>query len=152
MTNTFPSFMQIASISQSQLVPDSQSHLSTLQLRQAEPCHALLVEAQIPSHGDVRLGLRLLQTLVIISFDLDERAKYILVLIRVFVHSKDRLRLVVDTRHGEVLEGGTGILAPEIFETIDLGERYLAGPELFGLAWRLDEPRQERSIIDERSP
>ena len=47
--------------------------------------NSLLVEANIPAHHNVVLRLRLLQLLVIVSLQVDQRAKYVLVLVGIFV-------------------------------------------------------------------
>ena len=45
----------------------------------------LLVQAQIPSDFDVLLRLRLLQLLVVVGLQLDERTENVLILITIFV-------------------------------------------------------------------
>jgi hypothetical protein len=97
MTDAFPGLMQFAPVSESQLVSHSQPHFPALEFRQAEPCHTLLVEAQVPAYDDVSLGLRLLQAFVVVSFDLNKRAENVLVLVRVFVFHCNVLWFVVDT-------------------------------------------------------
>lgn len=69
----------------SELVPNRQSHLSALELGHAKPRDALLVETNVPPDDDVVLRLRLLDLLVVVGLNLDERSKDVLVLVRVLV-------------------------------------------------------------------
>lgn len=50
-----------------------------------EPGDALLVESHVPANDERLLGLRLLETLVVVGFDLDEGSKDVLVLVRILV-------------------------------------------------------------------
>jgi hypothetical protein len=152
MAHAFPGFVQFAGVPQPQLIPNSQAHLPTLQLGQTEPRHALLIQPKVPPDRDIGLRLALLEALVVVSLDLDEGPEDVLVLVRVLVAQQNRLRLVVHAGLLEVFEGGVGVVAPEIFEAVDLGEGDLAGAQLLGLAGGLDEPRQEGAIVDEGSP
>ena len=152
MPNAFPGLVQFALIPQPQFIANGQPNFSALQFGKTKPSNALLIQTQVPTNGDVGLCLTFFQPLVIISFDLDERAEDILVLISVLVTYEDRLRFVVHTWFLEVLEGCVGILAPEVFEAVDLGERDLAGSKLLGFARRFDKPREERTVVNERCP
>lgn len=96
MPITLPRFVQLTAISQSEFVPNGQSHLATLQLREAKPGNTLLIKTQIPANRYVCLGLRLFQTSVIVRLDLHQRTKYVLILIRIFVPQENRLRFVVN--------------------------------------------------------
>lgn len=104
MSDALPRLMQLSRIPQPELIAHRQPDLSTLQLRQPEPRHPLLIQPQIPPHTDIRLRLALLQPLIVVRLDLDQRPEDVLVLIRVLVPEQDRLRLVVDARLFEVLE------------------------------------------------
>ena len=68
------------------------------------------------------------------------------------IPEENGLGLVVDAGFFEILEGGGGLLAPEILETVDLGEGDLAGAELLGLCGGLDEPGEEGAVVDEGGP
>jgi len=140
MPNTFPGLVQFALIPQPQFITNGQPNFPALQLGQTEPSNALLIQTEVPTNGNVGLCLTFFQPLVIISFDLDERAEDILVLISILVTYKDGLRFVVYTWFLEVLEGCVGILSPEVFEAVDLGERDLARSKLLGFAWGFDKP------------
>jgi hypothetical protein len=65
---------------------------------------------------------------------------------------ENRLRLIVDARLLEVLEGGVGIVAPEFLELVDLVEGDGSCAELLLLGGHLDEPGQERAVLDQRGP
>jgi hypothetical protein len=122
MPNAFPGLVQLALIPQPQFIANGQPNFSALQLRKTEPSNALLIQTQVPTNGDVGLRLTFFQPLVIISFDLDERAENILVLISILISYKDRLRFVVYAWFLEVFEGCVGVLSPEVFKAVDLGE------------------------------
>lgn len=68
------------------------------------------------------------------------------------VPKEDGLRLVVYSRLLEVLERSCGVVPPELLELVDLMKRDLASSELFLLGGNLDEPGQERAVLDERRP
>lgn len=140
MPNAFPGLVQFALIPQPQFIPNGQPNLSTLQLGKTKPSNTLLIQTQVPTNSDVRLRLTFFQPLVVISFDLDERAEDILVLISILVTYKNRLRFIVYAGFLEIFEGCVGILAPEVFKAVDLGERDLAGSKLLGFARGFDEP------------
>ena len=152
MSDALPRLVQLATVPEPQLITDSEADFATLELREAEPRYALLVETDVPAYSDVGLGLALLEALVIVGLDLDERAEDILVLVRILVAQDDRLRLVVDAGLLEVFKCGISVLTPQVFESVDLLEGDLTGAQLFGLARRLDEPGQEGPIINERRP
>lgn len=122
MPNAFPCLVQFTLIPQPQFIANGQPNFSALQLRKTEPSNALLIQTQVPTNGDVGLRLTFFQPLVIISFDLDERAENILVLISILISYKDRLRFVVYAWFLEVFEGCVGVLSPEVFKAVDLGE------------------------------
>ncbi len=152
MADTLPGLMELARITQTQLVAHRQAHFSALQFGQSKPRHSLLVKTQVPSHGNIGLGLTFLQPLIIVSFYLDQGTKYILVLIRVLIAWEDGLGLVVRARLFEVGQGGVGILAPKVLETVDLSEGDLTRTQLLRLAGRLDEPREEGAVINKWRP
>ena len=152
MSDALPRLVQLATVPEPQLITDSEADFATLELREAEPRYALLVETDVPADSDVGLGLTFLEAFVIVGLDLDKGTKDILVLVRILVAQDDRLRLVVDAGLLEVFKCGISVLTPQVFKSIDLLEGDLAGAQLFGLARRLDEPGQERSIINEGSP
>jgi len=54
---------------------------------------------------------------------------------------KDRLRLVIYTWFFKIFQCGIRVVAPQVFELVDLGIRDLTGAKLFRLTRRLDEPR-----------
>ena len=62
-----------------------QGGLTSVLLRELEVGHPLLAEGHIPPHLDVLLGLALLQSLVVVRLQLDQRAKYVLVLVGILV-------------------------------------------------------------------
>jgi hypothetical protein len=85
MSYTFPSLVHFASIPKPQLIANSKSHFSAFQLRQCEPSNSLLVQSQVPSNGDICLGLTFFETFVVIRFYFDERSKNVLILVCIFV-------------------------------------------------------------------
>ena len=140
MSVAFPRLVERSGIFQPQLISNSEPDFATLKLRQAEPRHTLLVETKIPTHRDVGLSLGLLETLVVVSFDFDERTENILILVSVFVMHQDVLGFIVDPGLLEILECGVSVLAPKVLQTVDLLEGYLSGPQLLRFAGRLDKP------------
>ena len=152
MSDALPRLVQLATVPEPQLVTDSEADFATLELGEAEPRYALLVETDVPADSDIGLSLTFLEALVIVGLDLDKGAEDILVLVRILVAQNDRLRLVVDAGLLEVFKCGIGVLTPQVFKSVDLLEGDLAGAQLFGLARRLDEPGQEGPIINERRP
>lgn len=85
MALALPRLMQLAPITKHELIANGQADLAALQLRQAEPRRALLVETEVPPHNEGVLGLRLLDALVVIGLDLDQGAEDVLVVVRVVV-------------------------------------------------------------------
>lgn len=65
---------------------------------------------------------------------------------------KDGLRFVVDTFLLKILKSGGSVVAPKLFELVDLMERNLSSTKLLLLRRDLDEPGQERAIFDQRRP
>lgn len=63
--------------------------------------------------SQVFVYLGLFEFLVVISFQLNERTKDVLVLIGVFISQQDVLRLLIHTRLFQVLQGRSGIFLPE---------------------------------------
>ena len=57
MPVAFPWFVKGAIVLQPELVADRQSDFPALQLGQTKPRHALLIKAEVPTDGDVGLGL-----------------------------------------------------------------------------------------------
>jgi hypothetical protein len=82
---SLPRLVHLSVVPQPELVSHREPHLSRLELWQVEPGDALLVQSHVPANDERLLGLRLLQTLVVVSFDLDEGSKDILVLVRILV-------------------------------------------------------------------
>lgn len=70
---------------QSQFISDGQPHFPTLELWHGKVGDPLLVQADVPSNRNVRLGLGLFEPFIVICLDFDERSKDILILIRVLV-------------------------------------------------------------------
>jgi hypothetical protein len=77
--------MHLPSVLQPQLISHRQPDLARLEFRQVKPRDALLVETHVPANDEAFLRLRLLETLVVVGFDLDERAEDVLVLVGVLV-------------------------------------------------------------------
>ena len=77
-----PGLVQLSVVPQAKFISNGEPDLSRFQLRQVEPSDPLLVETHVPAHDERLLRLRLLETLVVVGFDLDERAEDVLVLIR----------------------------------------------------------------------
>ena len=152
MADTLPGLMHLPRVAQSELVASCQANFPAFQLGQHKPCHPLLIQAQVPPHSDVCLCLALLQSLIVICFNLDQRPEDVLILICILVAQKNGLRLVINSRLLEVLEGCLSVLAPQVLETVNLLKRDLTGAQLFSLRRRFDKPREERSIVDERCP
>ena len=59
--------------------------ITVIGLGHVEVGDALLVQAEVPAHRHVVLGLRLLQLLVIVCLQLDQGAKDVLVLVGIIV-------------------------------------------------------------------
>ena len=144
--------MQGPIVLEPELVADSKTDLAAFEFWETEPCHALLVETEVPTSGDIGLRLGLFQPLVVVSFNLYERPEYVLVLVSVFIVRDDGLGFVVHAGLLEIIEGGISVIAPQILEAVDLLEGYLTGSELLLLARRLDQPGQERTVVDEWRP
>jgi hypothetical protein len=96
MTNAFPGFMQLARVSQPQLITDGQANLTALEFGHDKPSNALLIQAYIPAHSDIRLGLAFFQTLVVVGFDLDEGSKNVLILVCILVAKEDWLGFIIN--------------------------------------------------------
>ena len=62
-----------------------QGGLTSVLSRELEVGHPLLAEGHVPPHLDVLLGLALLQSLVVVRLQLDQRAEYVLVLVGILV-------------------------------------------------------------------
>lgn len=156
---------------ETELIAGGESDFATFELGQIEPSDMLLVQTFIPADDETVLGLGFFETLVIIGFNLDERAKDVLVLIGIFVSAKEgasedgsqvvivhdvpqknRLGLVVGTRFLKVLESGFGIVLPKLFELVDLSPSDLSGSRLLGVVGYLDKPRKELPVFDEGAP
>lgn len=126
--------------------------------------------------------LWLLKLLVVVSFQFDQRAKYILVLISILVTQQYMLGLLIYSRFLQVFQGGSGIVLqenhkktikkkstnsykpwkskrhtsgsylPEFLQLVDLLGRDLTGSKLL-LFWRdLHQPGQKASVLDQRLP
>ncbi|XP_033232122.1 regulator of nonsense transcripts 1 [Belonocnema kinseyi] len=142
MSNARPGLVQLAEIAQSQLVAVHQLHVA-VGLGQHKVGDRLLVEANVPAHLNVLLCLRLLQSLVVVRLELDQRSKDILILVAVLVAQQHLLRLLVDSRLLQVLEGRVHIVAPQLLEFVDLLGRDLAGAQLLLLRGDLHQPGEE---------
>ena len=81
-----------------------------------------MIQTKVPSNSNVGLSLTFLQPLVVVRFDLYERAKYVLVLIGVFIPRQNRLRFIVNTWFLKIFERRIRIIPPQIFEAIDLSK------------------------------
>ena len=152
MTIAFPWLMKLARVLEPKFVSHCQPDFAAFQLRETEPSHTLLVETQVPAHRDVSLRLRLLQPLVVVCLDFHEGPKDVLVLISVLVAQDNGLRFIIYSGLLQIFKRGVRVLAPQVLETVDLLERDLSGTQLLCLARRLDEPREERAVVDQRCP
>jgi hypothetical protein len=85
MSDAIPRFVHLASVLQPQLISDSEPDLSRLELGEVEPRNALLVQTHVPANDEALLSLGLLETLVVVGFDLDEGTEDVLVLVGVLV-------------------------------------------------------------------
>jgi len=65
-----------------------------------------------------------------------------------YAPEQHRLRFVIDTRFFKIFQSCICVVSPEIFKFVDLIVRDLTRSKLFCLARRLDEPREERPIIN----
>jgi hypothetical protein len=63
-----------------------------------------------------------------------------------------RLRLVIYSWLFEIFKGGVCVVAPQVFELIDLGVGDLASTKLFCFTWGFDKPGQEGPVVYERRP
>lgn len=93
MPKTLPRLVHLAVVAQAELVADSEPDFSRLELGEVEPRDTLLVESHVPPHDEPFLGLRLLETLVVVGLDLDERSEDVLVLVRVLVAARPSSRM-----------------------------------------------------------
>ncbi|KAF6763799.1 hypothetical protein DFP72DRAFT_483599 [Ephemerocybe angulata] len=152
MPDTLPWLVQLSRVTETKLIANSKPDLSALQLGQTKPCDTLLVKAQVPPDSDVGLGLAFLQTLVVVRFYLDQGAKDVLVLVSVFIAGQDGLGFVVHTGLFEVFQSRINVLAPHILKSVDVLERDLAGTKLLLLSGGLDEPGEERAVVNEGRP
>lgn len=84
MAHAGPGFVHLPNVSQFQLIPVHQLHVS-VGFGQGEVGNGLLIEADIPPDLDVFLCLRLLQTLIVVCFEFYQRTEYVLVLVTIFV-------------------------------------------------------------------
>jgi hypothetical protein len=142
---TLPFFTHLPAILQTQFISSSQTDLSTLQFRENKPGDALLGQTDVPPHDHVGLGLRLLELLVVVRLDLDQRPEYFLVLVRVlvadlmsdtratsrhcFINSpqEDWLWLIVYARFLQIIQGRIRVVTPQVLKLIDLSEGNLTG-------------------------
>lgn len=62
------------------------------------------------------------------------------------------MRLFINSRLGEVLKRGRGVIFPEFFERVDLVWRYLSGSELLLRRRHTHDPLEQCSVADERAP
>lgn len=142
MSNARPGLVALANIAQAQLVARHQAHL-LVGLGQAEIGQPFLVEAKVPAHLNVALGLRLLQAAVVVGLHLDERCEYVLILVGVLVAQRHGRRLLVHAGPLEILKLSLRRLFPQVFEFVDLLRGNLTRAELLLLRGDLDEPREE---------
>jgi hypothetical protein len=63
-----------------------------------------------------------------------------------------RLGLIIHSWLFEIFECCICIVAPQVFELVDLGVGDLTGTQLLCFTWWFDEPREERSVVYERRP
>lgn len=124
MSESGPRLVQLAVVAESQLVTVHQLHV-TVSFRKHKVRYGFLVETDVPANLDVLLRLRRLQTLVVVSLELNEGSKYVLILIAVLVTQQNLLRLLVDARFLEILKSRVDIVPPQFLELIDLLCRYL---------------------------
>ena len=140
VTNTFPSLMHLARVAHSQFIASGKAHFTAFQLGQHEPCHPLLVQTKIPPHGNVGLRLALLESLIVVRLDFDQRSENILVLVCILIAQQDGLRFIIYAGLLKILERRFGVLAPQILEAVDLLERNLTRAQLFRLGRRFHKP------------
>jgi hypothetical protein len=167
VSQTFPGLAQLAFVLEPELVADGQADLARLELGQDEPSDVLLVETFVPADDQAVLRLGLLELLVVVGLDLDEGPEDVLVLVRVLVSTdvsgfvrqketstleKDGLRLVVDARLLQIVQGGGGVVLPQLLELVDLRPGDLPGAGHLGLGRDLDEPGQKLAVLDQRRP
>lgn len=87
--------MHLAVVAQAELIPDGEANLARLELGKVEPRNTLLIETHVPPDDERLLGLRLLEALVVVGLDLDERPKDVLVLVRVLVATTEMMSAFV---------------------------------------------------------
>lgn len=92
-----PRLVQLTMVPQPELVTDRETHFARLELGQVEPGDPLLVETHVPANDEPFLSLRLFQALVVVGFDLDERAKDVLVLVGVLVSAAAQQRVSTES-------------------------------------------------------
>ena len=111
-----------------------------------------LIQTHVPSNGDIILSKTLLQLSIIIAFDLDEWAKYVLVLVGIFVSQQDRLRFALAecAVAFQVIQGGYRVLLPHLLKPRDFSETNGLGADYLLFVGDLDEPGQELAIFDQR--
>jgi hypothetical protein len=85
VTDALPRLVQLAAVPELELVADGEADLAALELGEVEPGGALLVETHVPADDEGLLGLGFFELLVVVGLDLHERAKDVLILVRVFV-------------------------------------------------------------------
>jgi hypothetical protein len=84
--------------------------------------YTLLVQAEIPPHGNVGLRLALLESLIVVRLNFDQRPEDILVLVCILIAQQDGLRLVIYAGLLKILERCFGVLVPQILKVVDLLE------------------------------
>eukprot|EP01136_Pigoraptor_vietnamica_P001187 Opistho-1_new@27494 len=151
VTDALPRAVQLAVVAQAQLIARHELVLAVL-TGKVEVRDALLVEAHVPAHYNARLRLRLLHRLVVVRLELHKRTKDVLVLVGVLILCEHRVRVLVDARLLEIVQLGRGIRLPHILHALDLVRRDLPGAQLLVLAGHLDEPGEERVVVDDRLP
>eukprot|EP00162_Nutomonas_longa_P007159 comp17556_c0_seq1/m.29875 comp17556_c0_seq1/g.29875 ORF comp17556_c0_seq1/g.29875 comp17556_c0_seq1/m.29875 type:complete len:368 (+) comp17556_c0_seq1:373-1476(+) len=118
---------------------------------QIKRCETLAL-AQLPAEGDVVLCALLFCLFVVFGLHAHQWLIDALVVIGIGILQRDWIRFFVDTGPLQVLELGLGLALPELLEPRDLLSSDLACAHLLGLRRHLDEPRQERAVVNQRLP
>ena len=141
-----------AQVLQLQFVSRHKSEIVVL-LGEEEISHVLLVETHVPVHAQVVLRLTFFHFLVVISLHFDQRAEYVLVLIRILEPEWHGRQLVFAGRFLQVLHRGLRVRVPQVLQLLDDFLGHVTGAAALGVGGLLDEPRQQRLVaVDERNP
>lgn len=112
----------------------------------------LLVQSHVPADHNILLGLGLLHLLVIISLQLDEGPKDVLVLVGILIPQEHRVGILILAGLFKIFEGGHRVILPHVLELHNLGRGDLPGPELLLVSGDLDEPGEEGLVLNDGGP